>query len=293
MPRGSEPNRLSVRHLTAFRYAPPVSGSVLSLRLRPREEAGQDLERCSIESDPPGSLTAGRDGFANPWHLLAVHRPHERLQVLAESRVRIAARPPPAAPLSGCTWDQYRTLAPSPDHWHFLGDSAYARSSPALAAFADRTGLARPAADPLSDLSGLSESLHREFEFVPGSTSADSPLEHILETGRGVCQDYAHVMTALARGWGVPTRYVSGYLHIADLAGRPIRQSAMHAWVECLLPDGTWLGFDPANDRPVNQDYVRVAVGRDYGDVSPVAGVYQGGWESELAVEIDVDPVAG
>ncbi len=91
----------------------------------------------------------------------------------------------------------------------------------------------------------------------------------MLETGRGVCQDYAHLMIALARGWGVPSRYVSGYLYIADHAGSPIRQAAMHAWVECLLPDGSWAGFDPANDRPVGSGYIRVAVGRDYGRRGP------------------------
>lgn len=262
----------------------------MSLRLQPRQDRGQQVAECSIESDPGGSVAAGCDGFGNPWHMLAVRSAHQKLAVLSRSRVRTA---PPHGTYPGAGkvgWDEYRTLAPDPDHWDFSGDSPLARSSPALSAFADRNGLARPVAEPRSDLAGLAAAIHREFEFAPGSTTASSPVEDMLETGRGVCQDYAHLMIALARGWGVPSRYVSGYLYIADHAGSPIRQAAMHAWVECLLPDGSWAGFDPANDRPVGSGYIRVAVGRDYGDAAPTAGVYRGVWGSELTVEIDVVP---
>lgn len=262
----------------------------MSLRLRPRQDRGQRVEECSIESDPAGSITAGRDSFGNHWDLLAVRSSHHELEVLSRSRVRTA---PPGGPSSGAGragWGDYRKLAPDPDHWDFVGESAFARSSPQLASFADRNGLARPVAEPLADLAGLSAAIHREFEFTPGSTTASSPIEDMLESGRGVCQDYAHMMIALARLWGVPSRYVSGYLYITDYSGSPMRQAAMHAWVECRLPDGRWMGFDPANDCMADGGYIRVAVGRDYSDVAPTAGVYQGGWESDLAVEIDVAP---
>lgn len=279
-----------VRHLTVYRYADSVSSCVMSLRLRPRQDCDQRVEDCSIETDPAGSITAGRDAFGNHWDLLAVRSSHNQLEVLSRSRVRTA---PPGGPSPGAGragWGDYRTLAPDPDHWDFVGESAFAQSSPQLASFADRQGLARPVAEPLADLAGLSAVIHREFEFTPGSTTASSPIAGMLESGRGVCQDYAHLMIALARRWGVPSRYVSGYLYIADYSGSPIRQAAMHAWVECLLPDGRWTGFDPANDCMASDGYIRVAVGRDYGDVAPTAGVYQGGWESELTVEIDVVP---
>lgn len=262
----------------------------MSLRLRPRQDRGQRVEDCSIAAEPAGSLSAGCDAFGNPWHLLAVRSTHQMLEVLARSRVRTA---PPDETFPGAGqvgWDDYRMLAPDPGHWDFIGESAFARSSPALYSFAERNGLLRPVAEPLADLAGLSAAIYREFEFAPGSTTASSPIEDMLESGRGVCQDYAHLMIALARRWGVPSRYVSGYLHIADDAGSPIRQAAMHAWVECLLPGGRWVGFDPANDCSVGGGYIRVAVGRDYLDAAPTAGVYQGGWDSELTVEIDVVP---
>ena len=286
----SEGALFDVRHLTVYRYAVPVTSCVMSLRLRPRQDGGQRVDDCSITAEPAGSMAAGCDGFGNPWHLLAVRSTHQKLEVLARSRVRTA--PPDSSPggAGQVGWNDYRMLAPNPAHWDFIGESQFARSSPALASFADRNRLARPVAEPLADLAGLSAAIHREFEFTPGSTSASSPIEEMLESGRGVCQDYAHLMIALARRWGVPSRYVSGYLYIADRGGSPIRQAAMHAWVECLLPDGSWAGFDPANDRRADGRYIRVAIGRDYADAAPTAGVYEGGWESELTVEIDVVP---
>ena len=157
----------------------------MSLRLRPRQDRGQQVEDWEIEAEPPGSIAAGRDGFGNPWHLLAVWRAHQVLGVVSRARVRTAPPDGPARDSDRRGWDGYRALAPHPDHWDFSGESAFARSSPALTAFADRSGLARPAADPLSDLAGLSAAIHREFEFAPGSTTANSPVEVMLETGRG------------------------------------------------------------------------------------------------------------
>ena len=131
----------------------------------------------------------------------------------------------------------------------------------------------------------LRDSIHHSFDYVPGSTTAVSPIDHILETGQGVCQDYAHVMIAIARSWGVPTRYVSGYVS-ARKAGMSAPQSATHAWAECFLPDLGWTEFDPTNPDLSNERSVRVAVGRDYDDVSPTRGVFVG--ESDSLLEVSV-----
>ena len=138
------------------------------------------------------------------------------------------------------------------------------------------------------DLLRLSDTLHNSFHYVPGSTSVASPIEHILESGRGVCQDYAHVMIAIARSWGIPARYVSGYLHITGPDGEEVQENATHAWVECLLPELGWVGFDPVNKSVSDERHVRIAVGRDYQDVSPTRGVYRGGGQTRLDVNVQV-----
>ena len=115
----------------------------------------------------------------------------------------------------------------------------------------------------------------------------ESPVEHILETGRGVCQDYAHLMIAIARSWGIPTRYVSGYLNPTDQSGEQAPSNATHAWVECRLPELGWIGFDPTNQSFAGEGgKVHIAVGRDYHDVSPTRGVLQGGGATHLEVDV-------
>jgi transglutaminase-like putative cysteine protease len=156
-----------------------------------------------------------------------------------------------------------------------------------------------------SFLVALTRSLHRVLEYRPGVTSVDSTILHVLEHGSGVCQDFTHLMLAICRRQGIPARYVSGYLYNgarraatsdseskdnsisqakkasddrvgADDGASLLGTDAMHAWVECLMPDGAWRGFDPTNNLLTNHNYIKVNFGRDYADVAPLRGVYRG-----------------
>ena len=209
------------------------------------------------------------------------------LEVTTHCTVETAPAAALPASLGDDAWEALRSWGQSLTYWDFMHASAVARPSAALTAFMERLAIA-PAGDPLVSLLRLSDTLYDRFEYVPGITSAVSPIEHILETGRGVCQDYAHVMIAIVRSWGVPARYVSGYMYVTDQAP----ETATHAWVECRLPDLGWVGFDPTNRRLADARYVRIAVGRDYQDVAPTRGVLLGGGESELEVDVRMQPVA-
>ena len=150
----------------------------------------------------------------------------------------------------------------------------------------------RAGGDPLEGLLRLSDTLHCAFAYSPGSTSVIFTIDHVLETGQGVCQDYAHVMIAIARCWGIPTRYVSGYLHVTGNGGQQVPATLSHAWVECRLAGLGWIGFDPTNQSLADQRYVRVALGRDYQDVSPTRGVFRGGGQSRLEVNVRMRPLS-
>ena len=285
------PARYEIEHVTRYAYTSPVRDSVMSLRLKPRGERPERLLRFELTSDPPGSFTESRGAFGNTRHLLTVHREHAALAITARSRVEVSPAPPLPRALEPDAWEQMRPWADSFADWEFTHESAYARPSPLLEDFCRREDLAGPTGDPLGALTALAGALHRAFRYVPGSTSAVSPIEHVLESGVGVCQDYAHVMIAIARSWGVPSRYVSGYLHAADPPERPTQADAGHAWVECRLPGPGWVAFDPTNPGLPRERYVRVAVGRDYADVSPARGVYRGWASTELAVAVTVTPL--
>ena len=89
--------------------------------------------------------------------------------------------------------------------------------------------------------------IYDSFEYEAGITEVHSPIEHALSERRGVCQDFAHIMIAMARAWGMPARYVSGYLYHRGSRDRS-GADATHAWVEAYLPSLGWVGFDPTNN---------------------------------------------
>ena len=277
-------NRYEIEHVSRYVYSLPVRQCSMSLCLKPSERMGQRLLSFAVKTEPVAALNEETDAFGNTKHLMHVHRDHESLSIAARSVVETAAPAPLPESLGGGAWDAIGRWKRSLDYWDLTRSSVYVRPSPSLDAFVRRRGIA-PEADPLSSLSRLNEAIYDSFEYLPGSTSAVSPIEHILETGRGVCQDFAHVMIAIARSWGVPTRYVSGFV---AASGELAKHSATHAWLECLLPEVGWTGFDPTNRALAGAAHVRVATGRDYRDVSPTRGVFVGGGQSALQVRVSI-----
>jgi transglutaminase-like putative cysteine protease len=144
--------------------------------------------------------------------------------------------------------------------------------------------------DPLAFLRELNESIYTWFDYVPKATHVDSPIDQAIETRRGVCQDFAHIMTTLVRHVKIPCRYVSGYLYPHALHPDRSSEGATHAWVEALLPGLGWVGFDPTNNLLAGERHIRTAIGRDYADVPPTRGVFKGKASSELKVSVRVAP---
>ena len=281
----AEITQYDIKHVSRYRYASPARQCVMLLCLKPRDDRDQRLFRFEIETEPQASLNEETDCFGNTRHVFNIHREHEALKITAHSRVESVPFTPLPSGLGAGAWKEIDSWKASFTHWDFTHPSELTGSSPALANFVDRNGIKR-GDDPLKDLLRLSDTLHSSFHYAPGSTSAASPIEDILKSGRGVCQDYVHVMLAIARSWGVPARYVSGYL--TGLSSEETRANATHAWVECLLPELGWTGFDPTNRSFADERHVRIAVGRDYQDVSPTRGVRQGGGDTRLEVDVRI-----
>jgi transglutaminase-like putative cysteine protease len=105
-----------------------------------------------------------------------------------------------------------------------------------------------------------------------------------------VCQDFAHIMTALVRNARIPCRYVSGYIYHSSENAHPSADGATHAWVEALLPGIGWVGFDPTINRLASEKHIRTAIGRDYADVPPTMGMMKGKADTQLQVRVRVTP---
>jgi transglutaminase-like putative cysteine protease len=149
----------------------------------------------------------------------------------------------------------------------------------------------------------LTARMHRDLCYETASTDINTPALEALAKQRGVCQDFAHILLACLRSLGLPARYVSGYLLTQPPPGqaRLVGSDASHAWASVYLPELAthacqgWLDLDPTNNRTgwasPGLDYVRLAVGRDFADVSPLRGVLQGGGAHTLEVAVTVAPL--
>ena len=277
----------AIEHTLRFDYAAPVRASVMTLYLYPVRDRAQTVRDFSIQTDPDGPLFEFTDPFGNTGHFLDRLRAHERLGITARSTVEVGPLTSAPERLDADGSERLRRAVDTVELWPMTHPSSFVGSNPALEEFMAKHDMA-PGDDPLASARDLCGKLHRAFEYVPGHTRVDSPIEQILETGRGVCQDYAHVMASILRGWGIPCRYVSGYLGPPD---RGVAKGESHAWVECWFPGLGWTGFDPTNDTQGDERHIRVAVGRDYADVPPSRGVFRGAADSVLESEVVIERV--
>ena len=280
---------LEVRHLTQYHYDRPVRESVMELWMQPQKGGTQRLVSFELELDPPAQLFSYADAFGNAVYHFDVPQPHERLSITARSAVE--TQPDPTLPdaLDMGEWERLRGDFVRGENFDFLRHHGFAIETEALKAFVLQHDIDRlKSFDPLTAVRALSTKIYNSFAYEPGVTDVESPIDLALKSGRGVCQDFAHIMIAICRAWGIPAKYVSGYLFTDRQAGDRSDPDATHAWVEVFLPTTRWIGFDPTNNVIAGERHIACATGRDYADVPPSRGVYKGDGESQLAVGVTV-----
>ncbi len=279
----------SILHKTRFRYSAPVSESVTEVRKQPRSEGSQRCLSFRLVTSPMARVQYYTDWYGNTVHHFSIPAPHRTTTITAEAVVILQPPPPLPDRLDPNAWMALDALIEQDDYWDFLAPSVFAHPTALLADLARELEVCRRD-DPLTLLRELNARLYDTFAYDPEHTEVDSPIDVALAARRGVCQDYAHIMIALLRPLGIPCRYVSGYLfHRIEDHDRSA-QDATHAWVEALLPELGWVGFDPTNNLIAGDRHIRTAVGRDYADVPPTKGVYKGQAESKLEVGVKVAP---
>lgn len=128
--------------------------------------------------------------------------------------------------------------------------------------------------------------IFNHFTYTKGITNIETTVDEILEIRKGVCQDFAHVLLQLLRTAGIPSRYVSGYIcpNESGLRG----EGATHAWVEIYTPNQSWLGLDPTNNIWTMDNHVKLSVGRNFYDCTPVKGTFKGLAKQTLSVCVSI-----
>ena len=283
----------SIRHLTKFLYSNPVSESMMETRMHPRSDQNQRCLTFHLSVSPRCRVFSYRDHLANQVHHFDIPGQHGQLVIVAESLVEVQPAPQIPTSLAPDAWDELDSMVEQGDYWEMLLPSEFATSTPALDALAEELDMRRRD-DPLMVLHQLNEQIYNHFEYVPKSTKVDSPIDLALLTHAGVCQDFAHIMITLVRTkLRIPCRYVSGYLFHGHKDHDRSVNSATHAWVEVLMPQLGWVGFDPTNWLIAGDRHIRTAIGRDYADVPPTHGIFRGRANSDLTVAVRVTPREG
>lgn len=261
---------LRVEHTTTFSYDGPIVEAYTELRLRPLDDGGQHCSSFRIETDPGGMrIREYSDHFGNDVMHFDLLESHDRLEVHATSEVTTRE-----------TFSDGRRAPSLLERHEFLSQTAYAPFSERVRAFTT-THVAGEAASERAY--ALMQGVRAELIYDSGATHVRTRADEALELGRGVCQDFAHLLLASCRLEGIPARYVSGYLHDPAFDGG---NAASHAWVDAWDEERGWISLDPTHDREQTDHYVRVATGRDYGDVPPTLGVFRGNATETLDVTV-------
>ncbi len=285
--------RFDIAHDVRVTYGVPVWEQHLEVRLTPLRNAHQQISAATVEIEPTCEPRRHRDCFGNSVHACELIAPHEHLTVRSRARVETSLQNPFDYPVIALPrerdWFAER-LREEPRLWDYvLHRSALTPDLRGLSL----PGLTIPTRQPdrlLFDCAVTAlEWVGESIDLHPGFTPSPVKLEDGLAARSGTCQDLAHLLISIVRGWGVPARYAMGYQDpgYADDDAQP----CLHAWAEIFIPGAGWRGFDPSTRLIANETYVAVAVGRDAADAMPLKTVFKGGEEaekSETAVVVEV-----
>ena len=304
--------KLKITHETSYQYTPIVETAQHVAHLQAPTTPCQICLHHELTTDPEApTLRSNLDAFGNHRLYWSLPSPHHTLKVSALSEVQtFDIEPKSLAALnqqsSNLAWEhaamayRFRAGMASDEATGFAYASHHAPIDRVFATYAQSSFL--PGRNLIEATRHLMQRIHTDFKYESFSTDISTPAMKVLEDRKGVCQDFAHVMLACLRSLGLAARYVSGYLLTAPPPGQPklIGSDASHAWISLRVPqinamNGTesWYDFDPTNNRDgwcsPGMDYVRLAVGRDFADVSPLRGVLQGGTHHTLSVSVTVE----
>ncbi len=283
-----------VIHITDYIYEFPAALCHNLMFQIPQDSEFQKVDKYVCEISPkPSSEEERMDFFGNKYLYFSVERSHKKLTVTSQSVLKLNS---PAwmkvDPKSTMAWEKvvewlHTTKAPNEVRQYYL-ESDHVKFIEGIKEYTLKSFTpGRPIIEAMID---LNDRIFKDFAFTPGFTDISTPLEKVFEHKKGVCQDFAHFSLACLRVIGLAARYVSGYIETIPPPGKPklIGSDASHAWIAVFIPEQGWVEFDATNNLLVNDKHIRVAVGRDFADVTPLKGIVYSGSKQEMKVSVDV-----
>ena len=276
--------RFNIHHITKYTYEGPVRDSANQIILYPVKDEYQEVLRQDLSITGEPAVEVYNDYYGNEVGSFTNAEPHVSLVI--DSRVEVITKPRPALidtaekERQWALLDQDRWKVP---HIDFLQQEPFAYLSEVLETVCP--GSAR-SLTPLEAARQLRTYVFEQFKYIKGITSVETTLNEVWELKAGVCQDFAHILLVFLRQIRIPARYVSGYICPNKNGMRG--EGATHAWIEAYIPFNGWVGLDPTNNCEAGDLHVRLAVGRNFSDCSPVKGTYKGTAGQQLEVGVSV-----
>jgi transglutaminase-like putative cysteine protease len=282
----------AIRYLTEYSYDAPVSDNLNALRVRPATTSTQRCDEFSLRLDPEARVSRHADYFGTEVLEFGIAKPHDHMSI--DVRARVVTSEPPEPLARG--WDQVGMTSYCEAGGEFvLVDEEQLRHGEQI----DEIAAAVRRNTPIATLHAVDAMIAERFQYRAGVTYVGSTVDDLLDAGAGVCQDFAHFALIVLRRAGIAARYVSGYLWAAPLdGGQDSMEVQTHAWIEALLPgarEPVWVGVDPTNNCLAGETHVKIGHGRNYADVPPIKGVFQGRSNSLLSSRVSMsrlDPAA-
>jgi len=285
-----------VRHYTEYSYQEPVSMCYNKLCLKPMNMPNHECLVSEINIVPrPDEITYRTDFFGNELVFFSIYKEHKKLRINSNSIVTLENRMnADLAFASPILWKDVNSMLVSEsvrlhEIIQYTLPSLHIPYSEIIKTFAAECFPEN--ATLWSACNTLMQKIYKALEFKPGFTTVNTPVEEVLKVKKGVCQDFAHLMISCLRNFGVPARYVSGYIETTPPPGKEklVGADASHAWVSVYFPDIGWVEFDPTNCLMPSYKHIVIAYGRDYFDIAPIKGIVFSSGSQKLTVRVDVE----
>ena len=276
--------KFTIHHVTRYSYDAPVRDSANQVLLFPIRDDFQELLKQDLVITGDPDMDTFKDYYGNEIGSFMNAEPHLELVIDSKVQVITRARPMPEdIQPKEKQWAELQSIRFAVPYIDFLTIEHF-KSFDEVKAVVDSIDPGR--LTPLEASRKLNEYVYAEFKYIKGITSVETTLDEVWNLKAGVCQDFAHILLVMLRMLRIPARYVSGY--VCPNKGGLRGEGATHAWVEAYIPYFGWLGLDPTNNCFVNNLHIRLAVGRNFSDCSPVKGTYKGIAEHSLEVGVSV-----
>jgi len=273
-----------IQHVTKYTYDRLIQESMNEIRIFPFESPEQEVLEHQLDITGNPDVQIFLDYWGNKTGIFNLMPPHRELSINSRLKVRTNG----IADLRINFLSRFNDLPIEVESNLKMLELSRADAIQSQVLIEDIVKLMLDNDDSIAiTIKNCSDHIFEQFKYIKGITDVETTVDEILQRRAGVCQDFAHLLLQILRTMKIPSRYVSGYIcpHRSGLRG----EGATHAWVEAWIPGSGWTGIDPTNNIWVTNTHIKLAVGRNFADCSPVKGAFRGAANQSLSVFVSVD----